>query len=401
MKRSTLSVIVFVLLTHLLSGCGPTSEPELPEFTTSPEIPTSTPEPTRTPTVTPTVTPTPTPTATPVGGSGMLYFNVYSDLGNMGVFAADLGSLTLTRITDEGFWLEAVSPRGHKILLSTRDGQLITANPDGSDQKIIAQNLSTEKITLGQFRALWIPEIDRVLFVGQDQGQDFIYSVRDDGEDLQKISQQGMKILWLYKTNSNSTIAWQRGFSSGAGTFFGGAWIVNIDGSNQKPMENIHNPIFSPNGDRLIAEKYVVEGGIGQSVPFIMMPDLSGEVQLVNPLGERSYLDALFWVESGRRILVEGNVCNTPDDDGFLCDEHHLFLYSESGDLDREVQIGYLDSYSAAVSPDGLTIANVAYQGNGEEVISLIDLTSLSVTQLELSPPEGSKSIWNVHWLPR
>ncbi len=399
MKRSTLAGIAFVLLTLMFYGCAPTSEPILPEFTPSPEMPTSTPEPTHTPTMAPTVTPSPTPTATPVGGSGRLYFNVFSDLGHMGVFVADLGLLTLARITEEGFWLEAVSPRGHKILLA-RDGQLITANPDGADQKIIAQNLSGEY----GVRALWIPETDRVLFIGRDQEQDFIYSVRDDGEDLQKISQQGMKILGLYKTNSNSIIAWEQGFFSGAGSFSEGMWIANIDGSNQKRMENIRNPIFSPNGDRLIAQKRIDLVGVSTFGIFVMDTDLSGETQLANPLGGRSFLDALFWVESGRRILVKGTVCNTPDDDGFLCDEHHLFLYSESGDLDREVQIGYLDSYSAAVSPDGLTIANVTYQGNGEEIqpdISLIDLTSLSVTQLELSPPEGSKSIWNVHWLPR
>ncbi|MCJ7718114.1 MAG: hypothetical protein MUO54_16555, partial [Anaerolineales bacterium] len=109
MKRLTLSVIAFVLLTLMLCGCAQTSELVLPELTPSPEMPTSTPEPTRTPTVTPTITPSPTPTATPMGGSGILYYDVFSDLGHMGVFAYDLGSLTLTRITDGGLRIAAVS----------------------------------------------------------------------------------------------------------------------------------------------------------------------------------------------------------------------------------------------------------------------------------------------------
>jgi hypothetical protein len=409
MKISTLSVIAFVLLTLFLYGCAPNSEPVLPELTPSPEIPTSTPEPTHTPTMTPTVTPSPTPTATPVGGSGMLYFNVFSDIGHMGVFAYDLGSLTLTRITDEGVRIAAVSPRGHKILL-VRDEQLITANPDGSDHKIIAENLSGE----GWVGALWIPDTDRVLFVGRDQGQDFIYSIREDGEDLLQISQQGMNILELYETHSSSLISWEQGYCTNAGCWSEGLWLATIDGSNPVSLENINNPVFSPSGDRIIAKKLVEINGIWQDAPFIMAPDLSGEVQLVNPLGDLmspntgifTGIGTYFWIEGGRKIFAEWGVYDSINDE----ETSHYYLFTESGDLDGEVQIAGLESesihpYFVAVSPDGLTIADVAFQQNGEEVpsyIRLIDLNSFSVTPLELSLPEGSTRIFGkIYWLPR
>lgn len=409
MKISTLSVIALVLLTLLLYGCAPTSEPELPEFTPSPEILTSTPEPTRTPTMTPTVTPSPTPTATPVGGSGMLYFNVYSDIGNMGVFAADLGLLTLTRITDEGVRIAAVSPRGDKILL-VRDEQLISANPDGSDQKTISQNFREG----GWVEALWIPDTDRVLFVGRDQGQDFIYSIREDGEDLLQISQQGMNILELYRIHSSDLICWEQGYCTNAGCWSEGVWLTNNDGSNQVPMEDINNPVFSPSGDWLIAEKFIDDGGINLFVPFILTSDLSGEVRLVNPLSDLmspangifTGIGTYFWIEGGRKILAEWGVYDFINDE----EKSHYYLYTESGDLDGEVQIAGLESesihpYFVAVSPDGLTIADVAFQQNGEEVtayIRLIDLNSFTVTPLELSLPEGSTRIFGkIYWLPR
>jgi hypothetical protein len=404
LKSSILSVIAFVLITLLFYGCAPASEPVLPKFTPSPEKPTYTPEPSYTPTTTPTFTPIPTATATPIGGSGVLYFNVYSDIGHMGTFAYYLGSLTPTRITDEGLRIAAVSPGGNKILL-VRDGQLITANPDGSDQKIIAENHS------GGY-PMWILETDRILFIARDQGQGFIFSIRDDGEDLQQLSQQGMSILDLYETHSNSLICWKQGYCTNAGCWSEGLWLANMDGSDQVSLENFNDPVFSPAGDRFIVEKFIDVDGIYQGVPFILTSDLSREVRLVNPLGDQTSpssgiytgINNYFWIEGGRKILANWGVYDSINGE----ERSQFFLYSDSGDLEGEVQIDGLDQihpYFVDVSPDGLTVADVAFQLNGKEVpsyIRLIDLRSFIVTPVEGSLPEGGKRIFGpIFWLPR
>jgi hypothetical protein len=188
----------------------------------------------------------------------------------------DLGTHTLTRIAADGFMLDI---QGQRILFA-QDQQLITANLDGSEQNIIAENLSGEYVD----RAFWIPETDRILFIGRDQGQDFIYSIRDDGTDLKRITQQGMGILGLYKTNSSSIILWEEGLFAN-GFFRQGTWLANIDGSNQKLLENIYQPVFSPSGDRLAAKKPIGVDGVYTDGLFIMDSDLSEEIQLMNPLG--------------------------------------------------------------------------------------------------------------------
>ncbi|MCJ7715688.1 MAG: hypothetical protein MUO54_04115, partial [Anaerolineales bacterium] len=215
-------------------------------------------------------------------------------------------------------------------------------------------------------------------------------------------------------TYSSSLISWEQGYCNNAGCWSEGTWLATIDGSNPVSLENITNPVFSPSGDRLIAEKFIDDGGIYQNVPFILAPDLTGEVQLVNPLGDlMSPTTGIFtgirnnvWIEGGRKILAGWGVYDSINDE----EKIHYYLYTESGDLDGEVQIAGLESesihpYFVAVSPDGLTIADVAFQQNGEEVpsyIRLIDLNSFTVTPLEQSLPEGSTRIFGkIYWLPR
>lgn len=379
MKKSVLSVNAFVLLILLLSGCAPTSEPIPPTFTSSPEPSTLTPEPTPAPTMTPTLPPSPTVTATPIGGSGILLF----DRLNTGFFTFDLGAHTLTVVDAAGFTLDIKENR----FLFAQDGQLITANLDGSAQNIVAQNLSGEH---AYNRAFWIPETDRILFIGRDQGQDFIYSVRGDGTDLKQITQQGMGILGLYKTNSSSIIVWEEGIFA-EGFFSKGIWHANVDGSNQELLD-IFRPVFSPSGDRFVARKFINVGGVGMDGVFIMESDLSGEIQLINPLENQIFhVQDYYWVDGGNRILIQGNVCDP------ICDELHHFIYSESGSLDREVKIPD-EMYFGKVSPDGLQIAYMTYQQYGEVNINLIDLITFIITPLDLNLSEGEQVI-NLMWL--
>lgn len=285
---ASMSISIVLFLIMVLPSCGsPSALSITPTFTEVLQDPTRTSLPTLSPSLTPTVPPSPTATPTPIGGSGILLVGLIDttkpcskECPSLGVFAFDLGTRTLTRITEEGFALEAVSTGGHRVLF-TLDGRLITANADGSEQNTVAQNLSGYR---GFPRALWIPETDRILFIGRDQGQDFIYSVRGDGADLRRITQQDSDILQLYETYSSSQIMWEEGFFSSAGVFNQGTWRANIDGSNQELLENISAPAFSPTGTRLVASKFTAVAGIYQSMVFIMESDLSGEVQLAIPL---------------------------------------------------------------------------------------------------------------------
>lgn len=374
----TVSILVGLIsfLIIPLSSCGSLStlsnkpaSTEVMQDPTQTSLPTPSPSMTLTvhPSPTTTSTPSPTATPTPIGGSGILLFDSWE------VFAFDISTHVLTRIAAGGYTLEAVSPIGNRILLA-HDGRLITANPDGSEQTTVAQNFSGER---GVSRALWIPETDRILFVGRDQEQDFLFSVREDGTDMRRIPQQGSGILQLYETNSSSIISWEEGIISTAGVYNLGTWRANVDGSNQELLENIHDPVFSPNGERLAARKLINVAGIHQMAVFIMGSDLSGEVQLTIPLeDQRLFSDAYYWIEGGKRLLVQVKVCNP------VCDELHHYVYSELGSLDKEVKIPD-DIWRGSVSPDGLQIA---YKNLQQDANNLIDLITFIITPLE---PKG------------
>jgi len=371
-------IVFFVIIP--LSSCGsPSALSNKPPSTEVLQDPTqaslSTPSPSTRPTVHPSPTATstssPTATPTPIGGSGVLLFDSWE------VFTFDISTHALARIADGGFTLEAVSPNGHRVLFA-HDELLITANPDGSGQMTVAKNFSGER---GVIRALWIPETERILFVGRDQGQDSIYSVREDGSDMRRIIKQGSGIIKIYETNSSSIISWEKGFIATAGVFYEGAWRANVDGSNQELLENIIDPVYSPNGDRLAAKKINNVAGIHQMAVFIMGSDLSGEVQLTIPLEVWHYfIDSYYWIEGGKRLLVQVLVCDP------VCDEPHHYVYSELGSLDREIKIPDI-MWRGSVSPDGLQLAYRTSQRDDKGSNNrLIDLNTFIITTLE---PQG------------
>lgn len=400
--KTRILLVLLMILAGVSSACKPGEilGPSLTPSPTTTATPSTTPTSTATSTPTPSITPSPTVTPTPMGGSGQLYFTVYSDADNLGVFSFDLATDTLTRITEPGLWIVGVSPSGHKILLSQSE-QLVTANRDGTGQTTIAE-------FNGQ-GAYWIPGTDRLLFVGSGQGQDFIYSIREDGQDLQQVTQSGMSILDLYNTHSQEYISWEQGYCTNAGCWSEGTWLANQDGTNQTRIDGINDPVFSPQGDRFIAEKFDDSAGMGQFLLHLFSLDLTDEKSLENPLAaQTSFSAGIFsgsswyaWVSGGNQILVEWVLFDSASQQ----EQRHYYLYTRDGELKEEVLLEGLDriNYFYSISPDGRLIADVVFL-EGEPLRSyarLIDLENLTIKPLEPSLPEGGTRMMWIYWLQR
>lgn len=171
------------------------------------------------------------------------------------------------------------SPDGSKIAYisryNDRPDRLITLNPDGSNEQIIA--------SAGEISALaWAPDSSRIAFNAaySENGRTYIYLIDLDGsgpvfltegEIRQQIqpwqsevwTADGSKILYSSKENRNSDI-----------------YIINTDGSEKKQLTDDnsedYSPCFSPDGSKII----FISSRTGYDSLWIMDPNGDHEEEL-------------------------------------------------------------------------------------------------------------------------
>jgi len=302
----------------------------------------------------------------------------------LGIFALDVVSGEFTRVTDDGYALEAVSPNGDKFLVSQSEN-LMLALLNESEFVAIAQNfLGNDSHST---RAYWLPGTDTIVFLGQDQGQDYVYSVREDGTDLKKITQQGAELWCLANTHSSNSIMWLEQDKNSI-YFAPPLWHkANMDGSNQETLKEIRGSVYSPTGAHLAY--WEITSGF-DVVFYIASADLSEAVQLALPiefdLVGRHYGLYIQWIRGGKNLLV------SVDEELPSYEIHqYSFIFSASGALEEEVDIPFPMS-DTKVSPDGLQLFLTNHD------LYLLDLLTYEVTPLEFDLPED-QAIASMMWL--
>jgi TolB protein len=208
-----------------------------------PDARTPTPEPTATPLpllipVTPPATSTPTPTP-PAQlprqlANGILFFSDRE--GQARLYAVDPATGQTLWVTKD--WPHQVA---QALLGRSPDGKRVAYTQNDSDRvpQILVRDeaySSVHQITNGPARhydAVWSPRGDLIAFVSQEPGNDEIYTVRPDGSDMRRLTENS----WEWdKHPSWSPDGRQIVFWSNRETGRRQLWVMDADGRNQRRL---------------------------------------------------------------------------------------------------------------------------------------------------------------------
>jgi hypothetical protein len=278
-KQRTLAIFVFLIISLVMSGCGP-GQLFGPTFTPTPTItpsPTFTPTPTITPS--PTFTPTPTATPVPLGGGGtfimkvsqLLVPNEFNSQEPFSWFSASSDGSDL-KLLDWQIW--SLSPDGKQALTYTSDKRVSLTNLDGTGAIPLDESLSYKiYYPLGQ-TALWLPNGNVVLlaFEQTERTKLSVYIVSPDGnlskweKPSQIITDREAELLFISPDGEN--LYWKNFDCTkiGADTYcdISGYYMTSLEDSDQKQiLKNVHENVeiyLSPSGQ------------------YISYPDYSGHI---------------------------------------------------------------------------------------------------------------------------
>lgn len=405
MKRSP----TLLLLPLLLAACSPSPE----QFNatvmaaiaqTQTAVPPATPTPTAPP---PTITPLPSPTSTPppvsLGGSNQLLLGVAKcspveqsscKYESLGIYLSNPDGTQQQQLLEKGN-INSLSPDGSKVLVSqpSADGGKTLSVLTLADSNLLLLSAIYENeylCDLSRCGAIWLPDGRRIAFIATLYDEKNIFLVNADGSGLIQITWPGSNSqpAYLYPSRSNEQIFWAKGSTA----IVEGVFTAKLDGTEQKPIEKIHDPAFSPNGAQVAYLKPTNDLGFQEGF-FIASTDWTGEIQVYAPKINES-VDTYSWSPDSSRMVFSVSLCNPK------CDTNEYYLWSDSSKGVVELPAVAGQSLSTPTwSSDGQNILLNSYdQASGQHSYQVLSLDSLVLQPiLEKFPlPEGGfiESLW-------
>ncbi len=175
------------------------------------------------------------------------------------------------------------------------------------------------------FSPAWSPDGDWIAFVAKRTGASHIYKIDINGENLQRLTNQGGSPNW---SPDGKSIAFD--------VFGSGIYVMDADGKNPRQIKIqvniiafIFDPAWSPDGKQ-IACVLVNEG---QDI-YIM--DTDGQnARRISPLGTWSVRPA--WSPDGKWIAYQADDAENANPQGNPNAERHIFIVSVEGDEPRQI----------------------------------------------------------------
>ena len=400
---------ILLLFPLLLAACG--SSPEQLTATVMVAIAqTQTAAPPASPTPTaplPTVTPLPSPTSTPapisLGGSNQLLLGVAKcspdgqggcAYESLGIYLSNPDGTQQQQLLGNGD-INGLSPDGSKVLVSKRsaDGGQTLSVLTLADAKLYAlgaiyeNQYSCDRSHCG---AIWLPDGQRIAFIATLNNEKNIFLVKADGSGMIQVTWPGSNSLpaYLYPSPSSDHIFWVKGSAA----VVEGVLTARLDGAEQKQIEKIHDPAFSPNGAQVAYLKPTNDLGFQEGF-FVSAADWTNETQVYAPKINES-VDTYAWSPDGSRMVFSVSLCNPK------CDTSKYYLWPTSGTGLVELPAVAGQSLSAPIwSSNGQNILlNTYNQASGQYSYQALNLDSLVLQPiLEKFPlPEGGyiESMW-------
>ena len=405
MKRSP----ILLLFPLLLAACGPSPE-QLTATVMAAIAQTQTAIPPATPTPTaplPTVTPLPSPTSTPapvsLGGSNQILLGVAKcapgeqsgcAYESLGIYLSNPDGTQQQQLLDKGN-INGLSPDGNKVLVSqpSADGEQTLSVLTLADLKLLPLSAIYENEYLcdhSHCGAIWLPDSKRIIFIATLYNEKNVFLVNTDGSGMIQVTWPGSNSqpVYLYPSPSNDHIFWAKG-SSG---IVAGVLTARLDGAEQKQIEKIHDPAFSPDGAQVAYLKPTNDLGFQEGF-FVSAADWTNENQVYAPKINES-VDTYSWSPDGSRMVFSVLLCD-PN-----CDISKYYLWSTSGT--QIVELATMADQSLETptwSPNGQYILLNGYdQASGQHSYRVLNLETLALQPiLEKFPlPEGGyiASIW-------
>lgn len=159
-----------------------------------------------------------------------------------GVFLLDLNSGQVAQVAEAGYRLQALSPDGNRVLLST-GGQMILMNVDGAGRT----TLTDQYLNTGGLGAIWLDNDTVAMLQVSDEGKG-IWVLDLNSGNWQQISDDGDSPVWLYPSPFNDRVYWEAGECVHQGDCSPvGLWVTTLEGETE-PVEGVEQPVFSPDG---------------------------------------------------------------------------------------------------------------------------------------------------------
>ena len=310
-------IILFILV---LAACL-SVEPIIIEVT---QTPSGTQYSTVTITPIPSQTPIPTATQAPIGGSGVLVLEIYDieyypetesfEMFDEGIFQLVLADKRRTQIFPPGYHLEGNSPTEGKILVSHKNN-LYSVKPDGSEEVLLSDFFSRH--VNGEMKAAyWIPELNKIIFIGKEGNNPQLYIVDPDGTNLHQRSDQPNGVGSIAKEYSEGNVYW-----SVSGVYIEDHFTNLFTGETGLTDFYLSSTRISPNG--LTIASYDPGGSYEpwEDEVYIRVVDsktgegIEGSLKQSFGVGEgfqQAFIEDMWWSPDNEQLLLRVVRCTPP-----------------------------------------------------------------------------------------
>ena len=171
--------------------------------------------------------------------------------------------------------------------------EIYTMNPDGSEQTLLKEVVTASDLQ-------WSPDGTKLAFSDNFD----IFVLNGDGSDLRRLTTDGDG----YTSNQGADVVARRRIDrlpEPAGRTVGGIWVMNVDGSGQRPLESATGfmdmwPAWSPDGSR-IAYSTDTETGTDIAVTNVQ----TGKQEVVLEID--GFEDGVAWSPDGTQLAFRHN----------------------------------------------------------------------------------------------
>jgi Tol biopolymer transport system component len=317
----------------------------------------------------------------------------------------------------------ALSAVANGKIAFTRDGEIFTMNPDGSDLKQLTLTTAVRPLADGgggdpRGEALWSPDGTKIVFRVADRGQ--ICVMNADGSNQMCLTPGGESAVSPDWSPDSTQITFTQASGTGS-NHRSDIYVMNADGSNQRnltnsnPGESVSGPSWSPDGmkiafshgathtvrvmnadgsnqrDILNGYSYpkawspdgskLLVGPSGMKGTWVVNPDGSGLTQILVLEGDP------LWSPDGSKVAIFTSLCAS----GISCDDFwrtEVIVANADGShptqaIDFDFGLG-----SGSWSPDGTKIIS-----NGDSGLLVINADGSGLTNV----PNGAGG-WDPSW---